>query len=89
MGLVAPQSNSSLALTYLPDTLSLAWKNSLSPWLGSLEVGLFDIPVLPKPCVPLSVELREFARIVLGVLICSRISCAIRSPNLTMNSASE
>ena len=86
MGLVAPQSNNSLVLISFPFNRSLALKYSLSPCKGLFDFKISLDPVLPNPCVPLSVRLRDSTSFVSGFLIRSRISCAIRSPLLTWKS---
>ena len=89
MGLVAPQSNNSLMPISFPFIRSLALKYSLSPCKGLFDFRISLDPVLPNPCIPLSVRLRDSTSFVSWFLICSRIICAIGSPILTWKSIGE
>ena len=86
---VPDESNNSLVLISFPFIWSLALRYSLSSCKGLFDFRISLDPVLPNPCVPLSVRLRDSTSFVSGFLICSRISCAIRSPILTWKSIGE
>ena len=77
MGLVAPQTSNSLVLFSFCFIRSLALQYSISPCKGLLDFMIALDPVLPNPCVPLSVRLRDSTSFVSGFLIRSRISFAI------------
>ena len=89
MGLVAPQSNNRLVLISFPFIRSLRLKYSLSPCKGLFDFRISLDSVLPNPCIPLSVRLRDSTSFVSGFLIRSKIICAIRSPILTWKSIGE